>query len=180
MKTKIITSTGMFLILIGQAQGMEIRQDMYSYPLPLTRLVQLPTHQAFILTRRPTLNIIAKRSISSQADDWPFLSAVPEKSSFPVVYFDFDSFSLSPEESSRLLNELKRRGFTAPLQVYGYTCAMGKANQNQMLSENRAKTVANLLRAKGYAVAGVEGKGMLLENSPASNRKVEIKPATTH
>jgi len=61
MKTKIITSTGMFLMLVGQAQGMEIRQDMYSYPLPLTRLVQLPTHQAFILTRRPTLNIIAKR-----------------------------------------------------------------------------------------------------------------------
>jgi len=57
---------------------------------------------------------------------------------------------------------------------------MGKANQNQTLSENRAKTVANLLRANGYAVAGAEGKGMLLENSPASNRKVEIKPATTH
>lgn len=180
MKIKIITSTGMFLMLIGQAQGMEIRQDLYGYPFHLTRLVQLPIHQAFIITRRPSLNIIATNTFSSQPDDWPFLSSVPEKSSFPVVYFDFDSFSLSPEESSRLLNELKGGGFTAPLQIYGYTCAMGKANQNQMLSENRAKTVANLLRVNGYTVAGVEGKGMLLENSPASNRKVEIKPATTH
>jgi len=176
MKTQIIIIAGTFLMLTGQVWGVEIRQDLYCYPLPLTHPVLFHIHQSFVITNQPSLKI---KPAKYQPDDWPFIDT-PAIVFTPTVFFALNSAWLSPGERERLLKEMRPHQIAIPLQVSGYTCELGSEPQNQLISRHRAETVAALLRAHGYTVATVEGKGMLLGNDLDKNRRVEIKPVTTH
>jgi hypothetical protein len=157
MKTKIITISGIFLMLTTQASGVEIRQDFYCYTSAINTPVQIPIHQTFVIERQPSFY------------------ALPESRPFPVVYFDLGSAWLSPDDSNKLLMDLRECRAACPLYLTGYTCSLGVESQNQKLSRHRAETVAALLRRNGYKVASVEGKGMIYGSNPESNRRVEIK-----
>lgn len=159
MKTKILTIAGTFLLLTNNAWGMEIRQELYGYPLSLTRPVQLPIYQHFIISNDASFR------------------ARPESRPFPEVYFGFDSAWVSPDETYKLLTSLQECGFSGPLQIAGYTCALGMEMQNQTLSQRRADAVAFLLRKSGYKIFSAEGKGKLYGRNQERNRKVQIIPA---
>jgi len=92
-----------------------------------------------------------------------------------VVYFDFDSSNLRPEEQGKLLS-LIQEGIKDEVVIEGHTCNVGSERYNLMLSRKRASVVADFLRDRGINIKEIEGKG---EQSPTSkkkylNRRVEI------
>ena len=78
-----------------------------------------------------------------------------------VGYFSLGQSILSPEEEHSVLNGLATRKIIrqTPLAVIGYTCPLGPDRLNRNLSLERAGVVADLLRAHGFKVEKVEGKG---------------------
>jgi outer membrane protein OmpA-like peptidoglycan-associated protein len=156
---KIILMVGAFFMFTSSVcspvWGLEIRQDLYIYSV-INTPVQIPIHQTFVIARQPSFY------------------ARPESRPFPVAYFDLGSAWLSPDDSSKLLMDLRECCAACPLYLTGYTCSLGVENQNQKLSRHRAESVAALLRRNGYKVDSVEGKGMIYGSNPESNRRVEI------
>ena len=99
-----------------------------------------------------------------------------------VGYFPLGQSVLSPEGEHSVLNGLATRKIIrqTPLAVIGYTCPLGSEQLNRNLSLERAGGVADLLRAHGFKVEKVEGKG---EQNPVTlvptqffrNRRAEIR-----
>ncbi len=141
--------------------GMEIRQDLYSYSPAIYTPARIPLHQTFVIKQQPS-----------------FLGR-PESHPFPEVHFDIGSAWLSPDAGSKLLADMRECCPTCPLYLTGYTCSLGVESRNQKLSRQRAETVATLLRKNSYTVVSVEGKGMLVGDSP-ENRRVEIRLTSPH
>lgn len=158
---KIILIIGVFFIITSSVchpvWGLEIRQDIYSYPPVINTPVQIPFHQTFIIAGQPS-----------------FYDR-PASRPFPVVYFDLGSARLSPDAGNKLLMDLRQCCTSCPLFLTGYTCSIGSENQNLKLSRYRAEAVATMLRSNGYKVAQAEGKGIIYGSIPESNRRVEIK-----
>jgi hypothetical protein len=157
---KIILILGVFFMVTCPATrsvfGMEIRQDLYGYSSAIYTPARIPLHQTFVIKQQPS-----------------FLGR-PESHPFPEVHFDLGSAWLSLDASSKLLTDMRECCPTCPLYLTGYTCSLGVEGQNQKLSRQRAETVAALLRKNGFKVASVEGKGMLIGDTP-ENRRVDIK-----
>lgn len=106
------------------------------------------------------------------------------KSQIPLVHFELGSAALPPATAAVILSALKRANLSQEiaLTVTGYTCALGTESRNRKLSFKRASAVADFLRAHGFTVATVTGKGASspITNNPQEfhkNRRVEI---TTH
>ncbi len=148
-------------MLTGQAQGMEIRQDQYGYSLSIYTPARIPLHQTFVIKQQP--------SFHGRQESHPF----------PEVHFDLSSAWLSPDARSKLLTDMRECCTTCPLYLTGYTCSVGEESRNQKLSRKRAETVAALLRKNGYTVVSVEGRGMLVGDTP-ENRRVEIRLTSPH
>jgi OmpA-OmpF porin, OOP family len=92
-----------------------------------------------------------------------------------TVHFDFDSFTLRPEEREKL--QAAPSVFKGAVTVTGYTCDIGAREYNRKLSLKRAEEVAKQLRQIGVPPSEVAGKG---ECCPVSdkkelNRRVDIK-----
>ena len=99
----------------------------------------------------------------------------------PVVYFELNSSVLSSTAIETILTDLKFCGITKKdnLFVIGHTCKLGSEQLNKALSQQRAETVADFLRSRGFTIAVVQGKGSqhALTQSPVEfsrNRRVEI------
>lgn len=137
--------------------GLEIRQELFSYPPAINTPVQIPIHQTFIIASLPSFY------------------ARPKSRPFPVVYFDLGSARLSPDAGNKLLIDLRDCCAACPLYLTGYTCSIGIESQNLKLSKYRAEAVATMLRSNGFKVASAEGKGVIDGSNPESNRRVEIK-----
>ncbi|MEW6291014.1 MAG: OmpA family protein [Thermodesulfobacteriota bacterium] len=96
------------------------------------------------------------------------------------VLFELASSSLAERTEEELLAALeKRTDKKTPLQITGYTCDLGSQQVNDDLAMKRATTVAELLRAHGFRVGAVHGKGKqgYVSSDPAMrhlNRRVEI------
>ena len=103
------------------------------------------------------------------------------------VNFQTNSGELTADSKTTLdkvASSLKARGDIKSIQVIGHTDSTGKAAYNQMLSEKRAKSVADYLVSQGVDGAILSSKGMGM-NSPiadnrtaegrAKNRRVELK-----
>ncbi|WP_417597261.1 OmpA family protein [Pararhodobacter oceanensis] len=94
--------------------------------------------------------------------------------------FATGSHNLRPGAQARLSQFFSTNGSTA-FVVYGHTDPRGGFQYNMNLSENRARTVANVAIASGGRVAAVRGFGPMhpvASNSTAAgmaqNRRVEV------
>jgi outer membrane protein OmpA-like peptidoglycan-associated protein len=96
------------------------------------------------------------------------------------VLFELGSADLQPVAAETLLSNLKRCGaMDMALQVTGHACRLGPEQLNQILSLQRAGTVARFLQDHGFTVKTVQGKGSRqpVTDDPKEffkNRRVEI------
>lgn len=102
------------------------------------------------------------------------------------VTFDVASYTLKPQfrETLDKIAESMNKYPSSLIDVYGHTDSTGSDSYNQTLSENRAKTVANYLSAKGVSAARIRSQGFgetmpvadnATEEGRSKNRRVEIK-----
>jgi outer membrane protein OmpA-like peptidoglycan-associated protein len=102
------------------------------------------------------------------------------------VTFDVGSYSLKPEFRATLdqIAQSLNQYPSSLIDVYGHTDSTGSDAYNQTLSENRARSVANYLTAKGVTAARIRSQGFgesmpiadnATDDGRRRNRRVEIK-----
>ena len=103
------------------------------------------------------------------------------------VNFKLNSNELTPESKAvldKVAASLKSRSDIKGVQVIGHTDSTGAASYNQMLSEKRAKAVADYLVSQGVDSGSLSSKGMgesqpIADNGTAEgrakNRRVELQ-----
>lgn len=161
-KRQIILSALVFTLLVPAISGaLEIRQEPYTYRMAMTRDVITDTF------------VIREREPSKEN---PAMSC-----RVSPVYFELGSAKLFPIAAETLLSDIKRcEGMQEkPIQVIGHACQIGQEKLNQILSQQRAKVVADFLHNHGFKVATVQGQGSqrpVTHNSREfyKNRRVEI------
>ena len=161
-KKQIILSVLVATLLIPMTSGsMEIRQEPYTYRMAMTQDV---TTDTFVIKERSQSKVI------------PVISC-----RLSPVYFELGNAILFPVAAEILLLDMKRCGGMQKnsLRVIGHACQLGSKNLNQTLSLQRAKTVADFLRNRGFTVVTVQGKGSQHPVTHDSqefykNRRVEI------
>ena len=161
-KKQIIILSLVTTLLIPITSGaIEIRQELFSFRMAMTRDV---TTDTFVISE------------GSQFKKNPAISC-----RLSLVYFELGSAALSPVAAETLLSDMKRwEGIQKdPLRIIGHACQLGPEKLNQTLSLQRAKTVADFLRNRGFNVATVQGKGSQHPVTHYSqefykNRRVEI------
>jgi len=96
------------------------------------------------------------------------------------VLFDFDSFILKPGgllELRRVAGVLIKYQQTS-IRIEGHTDSTGSETYNQLLSENRAKTVKNALVQNGVISSRIQtigyGESQPVSSDNAMNRRVNI------
>jgi len=123
----------------------------------------------------------------------PFLKDVPlspiqidEKVVLRNVFFAFNSFELQPEsqvELNKIFDFLKQNP-SLKIEISGHTDTIGNAQYNQILSENRARSVVDYLMQKGIKSDRLTFKGYGssvsigtndTEEGRATNRRTELK-----
>lgn len=135
----------------------EIRQENFQYR-PDTVTV-IPESESFIIT--PRASLLPK----------------PESYPFPVVYFRLNESGMTLSDKFSFVEEIKKCGYRGPLKVAGYTDTSGKEKQNMKLSQQRADSVAAVLKSGGFTVVSAKGCGALPGTDLNKNRKAEIIPA---
>ncbi|HVU93807.1 MAG TPA: OmpA family protein [Puia sp.] len=101
------------------------------------------------------------------------------------IFFESNKYQLKSESEAELneVVQLMKENPTLHIQISGHTDNSGKATDNQLLSENRAKAVTNYLVAKGIAAARLTYKGFgdtqpIADNATpegrARNRRTEL------
>lgn len=101
------------------------------------------------------------------------LKEIAVKYSIKPIYFNFDSYTLS-EENTETLDVIVAALKDYPnmvIEVRGHTDALGPFNYNQLLSEKRAKAVINYLVSKGAAPDNLHIKGLSMSEPVAINKK---------
>jgi outer membrane protein OmpA-like peptidoglycan-associated protein len=160
-KNKIILSALVSMLLIPKISGaLEIRQEPYTYQMAMVRDV---TTNTFVI------------------GEWDSSRGAPAyRCHIAQVLFELGSAVLQPMAAETLLSDLKQcEGMDMTLQVTGHACQLGPEKFNQILSQQRARTVARFLQEHGFAVATVLGKGsgQPVTDEPMEyfkNRRVEI------
>ncbi len=101
------------------------------------------------------------------------------------IYFDFSSFDLKPE-SMNIIDEFYQFLMTNPsmkVSIQGHTDNIGNKEDNQLLSENRAKSVFQYLIKLGVGISRIDYKGFgeskpidtnATEEGRAMNRRTEF------
>lgn len=101
------------------------------------------------------------------------------------IYFESNKFDLKPESKAELLNLINFLNYnpTTLIDIQGFTDNVGIAAVNQLLSENRAKTVYKYLIDNGIKPSRLKYAGFgknnpiadnLTEKGKTSNRRTEI------
>ena len=125
--------------------------------------------------------------------DKPFLKDVPLK---PIesgesivlknIFYETDSYALKPEskyELNKIVTFMKSNP-SVHIEISGHTDTVGTADYNQVLSENRAKSVVNYLIENGIESERLSYKGFGFskpidsndtEAGRAANRRTELK-----
>jgi outer membrane protein OmpA-like peptidoglycan-associated protein len=102
------------------------------------------------------------------------------------IFFDVNQYELKPASQIELDDVVKLLGENpmVSIQINGYTDNVGKAADNLLLSENRAKSVVNYLKSKGIDPKRLSYKGFgdtqpvssnATEAGRAQNRRTELK-----
>ena len=91
-----------------------------------------------------------------------------------TVLFAFDSDKVSKKEMKKLDTYLKSS--SKRIYISGHTDSIGDKEYNKKLSERRAKSVADILKKKGYTVYEIEsfGESNLISKKHKENRRVEL------
>lgn len=97
-----------------------------------------------------------------------------------TVYFDFDKFTLEVEQQQTIRNFIIQTDTSKieSIQIYGYCDDRGANDYNYKLSENRVKTVRNLLTTNGFnknKIVIVEGKGRVILTDNSLDNLAEIR-----
>jgi OmpA-OmpF porin, OOP family len=109
------------------------------------------------------------------------------KDGFIALYINFETgkSDIKPESQSIIgqIVEMLKQNPGLNISIDGHTDDVGSAQSNQVLSENRAKSVMNALIAQGIASSRLSAKGFgaskpiadnRTEEGKAKNRRVEI------
>lgn len=102
------------------------------------------------------------------------------------IFFDVNMFELKPASQIELddVVKLMKENPLISIQINGFTDNNGKASDNLLLSENRAKSVVNYLKSKGISPTRLSFKGYgeslpvspnTTETGRAQNRRTELK-----
>lgn len=93
------------------------------------------------------------------------------------IFYDTDSFSLKKESEAELRKIVRflTDNPTVKIEIGGHADNTGDANYNQILSENRAKTVAEYIIGNSVAQGRVTYKGYGINNPLAPNDTKENK-----
>jgi outer membrane protein OmpA-like peptidoglycan-associated protein len=95
--------------------------------------------------------------------------------------FAFNKYTLSPdaEKTLNVLGPMLKKSAGSPVHIDGYTDSIGSASYNMMLSDERAKTVADWLGSHGYIPASTPyaGHGMADPVAPNTKRDGSDNPA---
>lgn len=119
-------------------------------------------------------------SLPQRDESVSFYGPGVDRSMFPPVFFDFDSFEIRSEQQgtiSQVAAHLRRS--RAKLLIAGHTDASGTSEYNRALGERRAQAVRNALGSLG-ADAGAVQTLSFGEDSPAdpsndaANRRAEF------
>lgn len=92
-----------------------------------------------------------------------------------TVYFEFDKYNLYNDQIQTIVDFIKRVDTTKveSIQIYGYCDDRGDNDYNYKLSDNRVKTVQDILTSNGFnknKIIIIEGKGrVILTNDPIEN-----------
>jgi len=104
--------------------------------------------------------------------------AAAEVEKFNKIYFDFDSYKLSPEAQNYLSSivGVLNRVPDAKIAIDGHASAEGQIRHNERLAYNRAKAVAQFLISKGIAKNRVIviGHGSLVPNEENVNHELPL------
>ncbi len=103
------------------------------------------------------------------------------------VFFDLNKASLRPEsfiELNKLVAFLNLNP-TLKIEIGGHTDSRGDAKENQLLSENRAKSVMNYLIEKGIDVKRLQSKGFgstqpIISDAEIATMNSELEKETSH
>ncbi|MGZ3909710.1 MAG: OmpA family protein [Flavisolibacter sp.] len=158
-------------------------------------LITLPVGKdyAFNVSRRGYLFYSDNYSLKQKVPDSTYEKNIPlqpiEVNAAIVlrnIFFDVNQYTL--QQGSRIeldrVVQLLQENPTLRIQIEGHTDNVGKAVDNQKLSENRAKAVVSYLNSKGIALTRLTAKGFgaskpVAENSSeqgrAQNRRTELK-----
>ena len=175
--------------------------DMYYFPVSNTEaflssnregtLGDMDLYQVFIT---PKSKKIAKTDSNLMAKKMPIqiitanVPKIIEKQSFDSINLNFSiNQYVIADSTQKELNKLAdflKDNPTKKVTVYGYTCNLGSDKKNQILSEKRAKYVAEYLTNKNVSKQQIEvaGKGKLSplfpndsEKNRRKNRRVEVR-----
>jgi outer membrane protein OmpA-like peptidoglycan-associated protein/tetratricopeptide (TPR) repeat protein len=158
-------------------------------------LITLPVGKdyAFTVSRKGYLFYSENFSLSEKAPDSTYNIDIPLK---PIeanatvilknIFFDVNRYDLKEESTTELDNVylLMRDNPTLKIQINGHTDNVGKANDNMVLSNNRAQAVVKYLISKGIDPQRLSHKGFgstqpIADNGTevgrAQNRRTELK-----
>ena len=119
-------------------------------------------------------------SLPQRDESVSFYGPGVDRSMFPPVYFDFDSFEIRSDQNdviSQVANHLRRS--RSRLIIAGHTDASGTSEYNRALGERRAQAVRNALASRGADAGSVQTLSFG-EDSPAdvsndsANRRAEF------
>jgi outer membrane protein OmpA-like peptidoglycan-associated protein len=180
-KTNAITTTLVTILSLSVlpcvfAQSYTIRQEMFTCKMEMAQAV---TDDTFVITR---LHKGPQRGFKNRGSEQPAGVGKISNTDLAVAHFKLGSSALSTAEKESILQAISKRNNIdrhTPLIITGYTCELGSDFHNQTLSVQRANAVARVLRANGFSVATVQGKGSMspVTNDPSQlyrNRRVEI------
>ncbi len=120
-----------------------------------------------------------ERLISIQKE----IRLTPEAVQGFMIFFDVDKYDIKPEELAKFPDFIRqvKENPEVRFEINGHTDSTGSEGLNQVLSENRAKAVADYLLDQGVPreqIAVVQGFGKsqpLDPNNLAKNRRVEVQ-----
>ncbi len=115
-------------------------------------------------------------------------SLMAQEKSIETVYFEFDKYTLYEKDAQIIVDFIKKIDTTKieSIQIYGYCDDRGDNDYNYQLSENRVKTVREILTSNGFnknKIVIIEGKGRVvlkkdtvenLTETRSKNRRVDL------
>lgn len=164
VKRKVFTllAVCLFMVVASQASALVIRQETTQFS---AGTVRFPVKNTFMVTSTVSGNKRASSGETSGGSSVPMevstLLETTPSCQLLVTHFPLGRPDLSPKEVDLMLAGLKQCqvALDTPRHIIGHTCKLGKDENNQMLSKQRAESVAAVLRAHGYRVAEVKGAG---------------------
>ena len=161
-KAFILLAVCLFMVVASQVSALVIRQEATQFS---AGTVRFPVNNTFIVTNAVSGNKRAcsggTRGSSPVPKDVSALPVDAPSCHMPVAHFSLGHSYLSPSEINLILTGMKQCqiALDTPLHIIGHTCKLGKDENNQVLSKQRAESIAAVLRAHGYRVAEVKGVG---------------------